>query len=163
MTIAIIAVLDQANGIGKDNKLLCHLPADLKRFKQLTNGHSIIMGRKTFESLPKGPLPNRNNIILTRDLNYKAQGCNILHSMEEVINQCKLDEKIFIIGGGEIYTSFFHVADFLHITRISHVFEADTFFPEIDAKKWKEDSYIEMQADDKNRFNFSFIDYSKKN
>jgi dihydrofolate reductase len=162
MKIAMIAVLDQANGIGKDNKLLCHLPADLKRFKQLTNGHSIIMGRKTFESLPKGPLPNRENIILSRDLNYTAQGCNILHSIEEVFLQCQFEEEIFIIGGAEIYSSFFHLANFLYITRINHVFEADTYFPEIEADKWQLDSCIEMQADEKNQFNFSFIDYSKK-
>jgi dihydrofolate reductase len=163
MKIALIAVLDKANGIGKDNKLLCHLPADLKRFKLLTTGHTIVMGRKTFESLPNGPLPNRKNIILTRDMNYKAQACNIIHSFEEVIEECKIDEKIFIIGGGEIYKTFIQNADLLYITRINYIFDADTFFPEIATEKWQQDSYTEFDTDEKNNYKYAFVEYSKRN
>jgi dihydrofolate reductase len=163
MKIAIVAVLDQANGIGKDNKLLCHLPADLRRFKQLTTGHSIIMGRKTFESLPNGPLPNRKNIIITRDKNFLADGCKLIHSVIEAFEICKNEEKVFVIGGGQIYQMFFQHADILHITRIHHVFDADTFFPEIKNEEWFEKSKTDYQPDEKNKYQYSFIDYFKKN
>jgi dihydrofolate reductase len=163
MKISLIAVLDKANGIGKNNKLLCHLPADLKRFKQLTSDHTIVMGRKTFESLPNGPLPNRKNIILTKNTNYEIKGCTILHSIEEIVEECKIEDEIFIIGGGELYKIFLQKADFLYITKIDHVFDADTFFPEIEPEKWQIDSCKELLADEKNHFNYSFIEYSKRN
>jgi dihydrofolate reductase len=163
MKIALLAVLDQANGIGKDNKLLCYLPADLRRFKQLTTGHSIIMGRKTFESLPNGPLPNRKNIIITRDKNFMAEGCTLIHSVPEAYEICKNEEIVFVIGGGQIYQMFFQYADILHITRIHHIFDADTFFPEIKNEEWFEESKTDFQPDEKNKYQYSFIDYFKKN
>jgi dihydrofolate reductase len=162
MEIALIAVLDLQNGIGKDNKLLCHLPADLKHFKQLTMGHHILMGRKTFESLPNGALSGRQNIILTNDLNYKVNDCIIIHSTEAIFQYIKNEEKIFVIGGGQIYHSFIQYADLLYITRINHVFDADTFFPEIDPKIWEVQSKTDFYADEKNEFDYSFLTYIKK-
>ncbi len=162
MEVAIIAVLDELNGIGKNNRLLCHLPADLKRFKQLTTGHSVLMGRETFESLPNGPLPNRQNIILTRNTNFKADSCSIVHSVKEVFEICSAKEKVFIIGGGQIYNLFIQHADIMYITKIHHIFEADTFFPSINPNDWQIGSKIDRLADEKNKFDYSFIDYVRK-
>jgi len=162
MVIALIVVLDKANGIGKNNKLLCHLPADLKRFKQLTSGHTVVMGRKTYESLPNGALPNRKNIILTRDLRYKAENCIIAHSIDKIMEESKNEDKVFVIGGGEIYNMFMQRADLINITKIDHTFEADTFFPEIDLNIWKLDASTNLEADDKNPYNYSFQDYSRR-
>jgi dihydrofolate reductase len=161
MKIALIAALDENNGIGKDNKLLCYLPADLRRFKQLTTGHCIVMGRKTFESLPNGALPNRRNIVLTRNTSYQAKGAEVACSIEEVINICKEEEKIFVIGGEEIYKLFMQRADILHITRTSHQFEADAFFPDFNDKEWQLTNKTDNQPDEKNKYNYSFLDYSR--
>ena len=162
MEIALIAVLDNNNGIGKDNKLLCHLPADLKRFKQLTTGHTIVMGRKTFESLPNGPLPNRRNIVLTRNKNFLAEGTKTANSRNEVYELCKTEEKIFVIGGEKTYKLFIEKADILHITRIEHQFEADAFFPEFSDNKWEITNRTNHETDEKNKYPYSFIDYHKR-
>jgi dihydrofolate reductase len=162
MKIAIIAAIDEENGIGRNNQLLCHLPADIRRFKQLTTGHTVIMGRKTFDSLPNGALPNRKNIVLTRDMKFIAENVDIIHSIEEVLELCKDQEQVFIIGGGEIYKLFMQYADILFITRIHHRFHADAFFPEIDPEIWMEETKSDRIADEKHKFNFSFIDYIKK-
>ena len=161
MKIALIAVLDEQNGIGKNNKLLCHLPADLKRFKQLTTGHVVVMGRKTFESLPNGPLPNRTNVVLTKNHDYAANGCISMHSTEEIMKKFDNEETLFVIGGGEIYRTFVPFANILYITRIYYNFESDTFFPEIDSSIWSEESKETFDADEKNKFRYSFIRYSK--
>lgn len=161
MKIALIAALDEYNGIGKDNKLLCYLPADLKRFKQLTTGNCILMGRKTFESLPNGALPNRKNIVLTRNTSYNPKGAEVIHTADEVFQFCKKDEKIFVIGGEEIYKLFIKIADILHITRIHHQFEADAFFPEFTQKDWQLTGKTDNQPDEKNKYSYSFLDYSK--
>lgn len=162
MKIAIIAVIDENNGIGKENKLLCHLPADLKRFKQLTTGFPVIMGRKTFQSLPNGPLPNRRNIIISRDSSFTAEGCEVVHSEKEALDLCRKEEKVFIIGGGQIYAIFFQFADILHITKIHHKFDSDTLFPEINENEWIECLRADHTMDEKNSFDYSFIDYSRK-
>jgi dihydrofolate reductase len=162
MEIALIAALDLKNGIGKDNKLLCHLPADLRYFKQLTMGHNILMGRKTFESLPNGPLQGRRNIILTKDKNYIAKGCTIYHSVQEIFQSLKNEEKLVVIGGGQIYQLFIHHADILHITKIYQVFGADTFFPKIDSQIWKIQSKSDFFADEKNKFDFSFVTFIRQ-
>ncbi len=161
MKIALIAALDKNNGIGKDNKLLCYLPADLKRFKQLTTGHCIVMGRKTFESLPNGPLPNRRNIVLTRNHSFKADGVDVIHSLEDIFDICKNEEKVFVIGGEEVYKLFIQKADILHITRIHHQFDADAFFPDFNEKEWQLVNEVENQPDEKNKFSYSFLDYEK--
>ena len=128
-TITMIAAVGENNALGKDNDLLWHLPNDFKRFKQLTTGHFIIMGRKTFESFPK-PLPKRTHIIITRDKNYKIKhdNCIVVHSLEEALKLTIEDENPFIIGGGEIYKQGEKFADKLEITRVHKDFEADTFF-----------------------------------
>ena len=128
--ISIIAAVAKNRAICKDNKLLWHLPEDLKRFKRLTDGHAIVMGSKTFESLGR-PLPRRTNIVIAKDLDYKADGCIIVHSLDEALTEAKKveNDEIFIIGGGSIYAQYLPVADKLYITRVDKEFEADTFFP----------------------------------
>lgn len=150
------------NALGKDNKMLWHLPDDFKRFKQLTSGHYIIMGRKTFESLP-GMLPNRTHVIITRQEDYKAHGCIIVNSLEEAITACPQDEEVFVIGGGEIYKQAIDKADKIELTRVQRISpEADAFFPEIDLGKWKLTESVHHPEDDKHKFGFSFETYILK-
>ncbi|MCK4561753.1 MAG: dihydrofolate reductase [Flavobacteriaceae bacterium] len=158
--ITIIAAVAKNNALGKDNQLIWHLPADLKRFKKVTLGHHIIMGRKTFESLGK-PLPNRTTIIITRNTNYLAEGCIIVNSLDEAINAAKADENPFILGGAEIYKQALEIADVLDLTFVHYEFEADAFFPKIDFSNWKEVSREDFKADDKNKYNYSFVKYLK--
>ncbi|MEA4917432.1 dihydrofolate reductase [Proteiniphilum sp.] len=160
--IAIIVALDEHNGIGRNGELLCHLPEDLKHFKQLTTGHSIIMGRKTYESLPKGALPNRTNIVITSDLAENYPECIVVRSVEEALAHCKDEEVVFIIGGGELYRSSLHIADKLYLTRIHHTFDdADTFFPIFDLDKWELTHNEEHKADEMHNYNYSFLTYLK--
>lgn len=160
MKIALIAVLDEKNGIGKNNQLLCHLPADLKMFKQLTTGHSIVMGRKTFESLPGGALPNRKNIVFTRNKLYKAENIHTIGSIDELNNLCEEEELIFVIGGAEIYRQFIQIADIMYITRIHHSFEADTFFPQF-SEGWHLSNEEKHLPDEKNKYPYTFQIYHK--
>jgi len=163
MDISIIAAIGVHNEIGKNNDLLCHLPADLKRFKELTTGHTIVMGRKTFESLPKGPLPYRRNIVLTRNKNILFDNCLIYSSLNEVINNEKDSNKIFIIGGGEIYRQALSLANNLYLTKIHTEFnDADTFFPEINYSDWEEVSREDFKADEKNPCDYTFLVYRRK-
>lgn len=161
--LTIIVAAGQNNAIGKDNKLIWHLSDDLKHFKSLTNGHHIIMGRKTFESFPK-PLPNRTHVVITRQTDYKApDNVIVVNSLEDAIDAARLDKQPFIIGGGEIYKQAMPLVDKLEITRIHSTFEnADAFFPEIDDTKWKEISRTNHDADEKHAHAFSFITYLKK-
>ncbi|MBN1252469.1 MAG: dihydrofolate reductase [Bacteroidales bacterium] len=161
MKISIIVAFDEKSGIGKDNNLLCYLPADLKNFKKLTSGNAIIMGRKTFESLPNGALPNRRNIVITKNEKFNSNNIEITNSIDKAINLCKNENEIFIIGGAQIYNQFIKKVDYLYITKIHHVFDADTFFPEIDNKKWKIESDEYFKSDEKNKFSFSFIKLSR--
>jgi len=158
--ITIIAAIAENNALGKDNQLIWHIPADLKRFKKVTSNHHVIMGRKTFESLGK-PLPNRTNIIITRNSNYKAEGCIVVNSLNEAIEAAKEDENPFILGGAEIYKQAIEIADKLDLTFVHHEFDADVFFPKIDTTIWKEISREYFKADDKNKFNYSFVSYIK--
>ena len=159
--ITIIAAIAENNALGKDNKLIWHLPADLKRFKQVTLNHHIIMGRKTFESLGK-PLPNRTTIIITRNKNYSVKDCIVVNSLEEAIEASKSDENPFILGGAEIYKQAIKIADKLDITFVHHKFEADVFFPIIDTNIWKEISKEDFKADEKNKYNYSFVTFERK-
>ncbi|QXP68935.1 dihydrofolate reductase [Polaribacter sp. R2A056_3_33] len=161
--ITIIAAIAKNNALGKDNDLIWHLPADLKRFKKVTSGHHILMGRNTFESIGK-PLPNRTTIIITRNKNYFKEGCLIANSIEEAIEMVENKDDIFIIGGAQIYKECIEkdLVDRLDITQVHHEFEADVFFPEIDLKIWKETAREDFLADEKNKFDFSFVRYSKK-
>ncbi|WP_282162607.1 dihydrofolate reductase [Ulvibacterium marinum] len=160
-TIAIIAAMGEDRSLGKDNDLLWHLPDDFKRFKNLTSGHKIIMGRKTFESFPK-PLPNRFHIIVTRDKDYKTlhKDCTIAHSMEEAIDLVKEDKLSFIIGGGEIYKQGEEFANKLELTLIHATFpDADTFFPKIDESAWKLTTEEYHPKDAQHKFDFTYLTY----
>lgn len=159
--ITLIAAVAENNALGKDNQLLWHLPDDFKRFKERTSHHHIIMGRKTFESFPK-PLPNRTHVIITRQ-DYKApEGCIVVDSVEKAIAVCPKNEETFIIGGGEIYKQSIGIADKLDITKVHHLFEADTFFPEIDLNEW-DLTYSELHhKDEKHAYSFSFQTYLRK-
>lgn len=159
MVITLIAAMAENNALGKDNKMLWHLPDDFKRFKQLTSGHYIIMGRKTFESLP-GMLPNRTHVIITRQDDYKAEGCIIVNSFEEAIAACPQNEKVFVIGGGEIYKQAIDKADKIELTRVHGISpDADAFFPEIDLDKWKVVESVHHPKDEKHKFEFTFETY----
>lgn len=162
MRIHLIAAVDAAGGIGRDNRLLCHFPADLKRFKALTMGHTIVMGRKTFESLP-GLLPGRRHVVLTRQQEY-GQGTDIVvcHDVPETMRALKDEGDCFIIGGASLYELFISRADVLHITEIAAAFPADTFFPDIDRHTWQEVEREHHDADEKNKYSFDFVTYISK-
>ena len=160
--ITIIAAIAKNNALGKNNKLIWHLPADLKRFKNVTNGHHIIMGRKTFDSLAK-LLPNRTTIIITRNKNFKAKNCIVVNSLTEALEKAKTDDNPYILGGAEIYRQSMELADQLDLTFIHHQFEADAFFPEIDATKWQEISRKDFKSDEKNKYDYSFVKFKKVN
>ncbi|HSD13084.1 MAG TPA: dihydrofolate reductase [Flavobacterium sp.] len=160
--IVLIAAAAENNALGKDNDLLWHLPDDFKRFKQITTGHYIVMGRKTFESFPK-PLPNRTHVIITRQENYKVpEGCILAGSLEEAVSVCPTNEDIFIIGGGEIYSQSMKIADKIELTRVFTTLEADTFFPEINSGEWKLTFEEFHPKDEKHAFDFSFQTYIRK-
>ena len=156
-----MAAIAANNALGKDNQLIWHLPADLKRFKKTTLNHAVIMGRKTYESLGK-PLPNRSNILITRDKNYKAEGCVVVNSLKEALKAAsEIDENPFILGGAEIYTQAMPFADKLDITFVHHQFEADVFFPEIDKTIWKETWRENYKADENNKYDYSFVTFER--
>jgi len=159
--ITIIAAVSENNALGKDNDLVWHLPDDFKRFKQLTTGHHIVMGRKTFESFPK-PLPNRIHIVITRDKNYKKEGAVVVHSLKEALKIAKKDKQPYIIGGGEIYKQALPLTEKLELTRVHATVEADTFFPEIDEKEWELIHQEFHPKDDKHEFAFTYLTYIRK-
>ena len=159
--IIMIAAVAENNALGKDNELVWHLPNDFKRFKTLTSGHHIIMGRKTFESFPK-PLPNRTHIIITRQKNYQAEGCIIVDSIEKALSICPKDEDSFIIGGGEIYTLGLAYTDKIEIKRVHSSFEADAYFPEINKKDWKLEKYEFNEKDEKHKYDYTYETYIRK-
>jgi len=161
-SIAIIVALDEQHAIGRDGDLLCHLPNDLKHFKEITTGQTIIMGRRTFESLPKGALPHRTNIVITSGNAVNYPGCVVVRSVEEALTHGKESEKAFIIGGGRLYRSTLHLADQLYLTRIHHTFaDADTFFPEIDFSEWELTEKEAHAADEKHRYDYTFLTYQR--
>ena len=160
--IHLLVAKSDNNVIGQDNQLIWHLPNDLKHFKEITTGHPIIMGRKTFESIGR-ILPNRTNIIITRNRNYSIENAKVAHSLNEALELAKeIDENIFIIGGGKIYEQAIDFADILEVTEVHENFEGDTYFPEIDLNVWKEISRIKQYKDEKNEFDYSFVRYERK-
>jgi dihydrofolate reductase len=161
--LTIIVAAGENDAIGKDNDLIWHLSDDLKRFKVLTNGHHIIMGRKTFESFPK-PLPNRTHIVITRQNGYKApDGVIVVNNLDDALDAARNDKQPFIIGGGEIYKQSMSLADKIELTRVHADFEnADTYFPEIDLMQWKEVNRVTHDADNNHAHAFSFITYLRK-
>jgi dihydrofolate reductase len=135
-TLSIIVAIAEDYGIGKDNDLLFHIPGDLPRFKKITSGHTVIMGKNTYISLPKGALPNRKNIVISDKKEDCFDNCIMANSIEEAIEKCGEETEAFIIGGGMIYKQFLPIADKLYLTKVHQSPKADTFFPEIDYNKW---------------------------
>ena len=161
MRISIIVAIAQNRAIGFENKLLYWLPNDLKRFKALTTGHTIIMGRRTFESLPKGALPNRRNIVLSRQ-DIEFPGAERYASLEAALSQCPTEEEVFIIGGASVYREALPMADRLYITHIDDTPEAaDAFFPEIAPSLWKETGRESHPTDEKHLYPYQFVDYQR--
>lgn len=160
MNLTLIVAMAKNRVIGKNNDLIWHFPEDLKRFKRLTSGHHIIMGRKTFESVGR-PLPNRTNIIITRQPNYQAEGCLVAGSLEGAIKLIKDDLQPFIVGGAEIYRQSLDFAQTLEITLIEAEYEGDTFFPEFDADIWKLARAEKKEADDNHAHPYEFLTYKK--
>ena len=160
--ITIIAAIGKNNELGKDNQLLWHLPADLKHFKNLTSGHPIIMGRKTYESIGK-PLPNRTNIVVSRKDDWFEEGILIVPSLKDAIKHAKkINENIFILGGGEIYRHTIDMADRLKITQVNHQTDADVFFPKIDEKNWIKTDEIHHPKDENHAYDFYFQTWERK-
>ena len=161
-TVTLIAAASENNIIGKDNKLIWRLSDDLKHFKELTKGHFVIMGRKTFESMPKA-LPNRTNVIITRKTDYKAENAIVVNSLEKALKAAENDNQPFVIGGGEIYKLSMEIADRIELTRVHTSIEGDTSFPEIDLEKWQEVKNEKRLKNEKNEYDFSFLRYDKIN
>ncbi|MFA5936412.1 MAG: dihydrofolate reductase [Candidatus Paceibacterota bacterium] len=161
--ISIISAIGKNNEIGKKNELLWSLPADMKHFKEITLGHPVIMGQKTFESIGK-PLPNRKNIVITLDKNYLSHGVDVVYSLEELLEKTSNSkDENFIIGGGQIYKLFIEKADKLYITHVDVEFpDADTYFPEIDLKKWQKVKSKKYPKDNLNKYDLEFAEYIRK-
>lgn len=161
MIVSIIVAVTENNMIGRDNELIAYLSDDLKHFKKITTGHTVVMGRKTYESIGKA-LPNRRNVVLTRNVNYKAENCVVLSNVNDAISMCREDEEVFIIGGGSLYREMWNIADRLYITRIHTNIDGDTSIPKIDLNIWEEESREMHKANEKNEYDYSFINYIKK-
>lgn len=161
--ISIIAAIDRNNGLGYKNDLLFHLSADLRRFKALTTSHTVIMGRKTFDSLPKGPLPNRRNIVLSRCKDLRIEGAEVYHDLQEALEHCTKEEEVFIMGGASLYAQAMPLADRLCMTFIdAQAEEVDVFFPEIDPEIWEEESREQCQRDEKNPHDYAFVNFIRR-
>ncbi|MGB8705025.1 MAG: dihydrofolate reductase [Gillisia sp.] len=159
--LTIIAAAGENNELGKDSNLVWHLPDDFRRFKELTSGHHIIMGRKTFETFPQ-PLPDRTHIVITRRENYRKEGIITVHSSERALQICEDDRQPFVIGGGEIYKLFMDKADKIELTRVHAKFKADTFFPYINEDQWKLVSEKFHDKDDRHKYAFTYLTYERK-
>lgn len=168
MVVKLIVAMDRERGIGKNNDLLWHLPADMKFFKETTTGQIVVMGRKNYESIPERfrPLPNRENVVLTHNSDYSAEGCQVFHSLEDCLGfyEGETDRSLFIIGGGEIYRQALEmdVVDEMYITHVDAVFSADTFFKEFDEEKWTVKEILNWEKDEKNEASFTIKHYLKK-
>jgi len=162
MSISIIVAVAENNAIGKDNELLWHISDDLKRFKKITTGHKIIMGKNTFLSLPVRPLPNRTSIVITDDPSDNYEGCIMAYSIEDAMAKCDDDEECFIIGGGSVYRQFLPLANKLYITRVKRSYDADTFFPEVRSDEWELIGQEDHIDEENNSLPFSFQTYIRK-
>lgn len=160
--ISIIVAVSEDLGIGKSNELLWRIPEDLRRFKKLTYGKTVIMGRKTWESLPGKPLPGRKNIVITDIPHDCCNGAEIAYSIEDALSKCRQDEEVFIIGGGSIYQQFMPLADRLYVTHIHSRLPADVYFPKIDPKKWKIISKENYKSGSEGNIPYTYIIYSRK-
>ena len=160
MNINLIVAIDEKNGIGKNNLLPWHLPADLIQFKKITSGHTIIMGRKTFDSIGR-ILPNRRNIVISRQSELQIPGAEVCNSLKQAIALCEDENDVFVIGGAQIFEQAINIANTLYLTLIHHDFDADVFFPKIDKNIWEEQEKSVNQADEKNLYSYSYIKYTK--
>jgi len=160
--ISIIVAIASNYAIGKDNDLLWHITRDLKRFKEITNGHYIVMGKRTYYSLPFRPLPNRTSLIITDVANEVIDNCLMAYSIDEAVNKMDSSKENFIIGGGSIYKQFMPFANKLYITRVHKDYEGDTFFPEISLDQWELTSQEHVTDDPQNDFTYTFEIYSRK-
>ncbi|WP_316785334.1 dihydrofolate reductase [Pedobacter frigiditerrae] len=159
--LSIVVAISENKAIGKDNQLLWHLPADLKHFKEITSGHTIIMGRKTYDSIGR-PLPNRRNIVITRKADLQIENVEVVNSLEEAISLCKNEEEVFIIGGAEIYKNSISLSNRIYLTTVHKEYEADVFFPKINADEWVE-TYQEYHGpDEKNSVAYTFSTLERK-
>jgi dihydrofolate reductase len=161
MIVTFVVAAAANNAIGKDNQLLWNLPTDLKHFKQITSGHTIIMGRKTFDSMGK-PLPNRRNIVITRNRDLKIEGAAVTQSLDEALDMCNNEAEVFVIGGAEIYKAALDRTDKIYLTRVHKFFEGDAYFPDLDPEIWIEVAREDHPADEKNPIDFSFITLESK-
>ncbi|GAA4088231.1 dihydrofolate reductase [Mucilaginibacter panaciglaebae] len=155
MTVSIVVAIAENHAIGKDNKLLWHLPKDLNHFKETTSGGTVIMGRKTYDSVGK-PLPNRRNIVITRQ-QIEIAGCEVVNSLQAALDLCRSQDEVFIVGGAEIYKQAMPLTDRIYLTIVHENFEGDTYFPEIKSDMWKETGRADHEPDERNLFPFSFI------
>lgn len=160
MILSIIVATSENQVIGNNNALIWHISADLKRFKKLTTGHTVIMGRKTFESIGRA-LPNRRNVVISRNPEFLAMGCEVVKSIEEALQCVKDEEEVFIIGGGAIYREMWDRVDRLYITLVHAIVEGDTTIPAIDENKWNVVDRKDHQAGEKDDYDYSFIDYQR--
>lgn len=159
--ISFVVAMDQNRGIGYKGRLPWHLPADLKFFKETTTGHTILMGRKTFESIGR-PLPNRTNVVLTGNPDFRAEGVEIVRSPEEALKRFAADRDLYVIGGAEIFRQLLPFADKLIVTRIGHSFAADTFFPELAVEEWREVSCVPGVTDELNPYPYQFVELVRR-
>ena len=163
MTLHLICALAANRAIGNKGQLVYYLPADLRHFKALTTGHTVLMGRKTFESLPKGALPNRRNVVITRQEGYTQPGIEVFHTFEEALKACANDEHVYVIGGESVYAAALPLADALSLTHIEATpEEADTFFPETDGSLWETVSTEHHEPDERNTVPYNFTEYRRK-
>lgn len=154
--ISLVVAISKNNGIGKNNQLLWHLPNDLKFFKRTTSGHTVIMGRKTYESIGKA-LPNRRNIVITRQLDFHPENVEVVNSLEQALQACQSNEEVFIIGGAEIYKQTLPLADRLYLTKVNVELEADAFFPTIQLDEWNIVEHESHIADEKHAYDYEFF------
>jgi dihydrofolate reductase len=166
MKISFIFAMDEARGIGKDNKMPWYLPADFAYFKRMTLEHTILMGRKTFDSIGRKPLPKRHNVIMTRDENFSAEGCDIVHSVEEALERFGSGgswegKELFVIGGVEVFRMFMPYVDRMYITEIAHKFEVDIYFPLILDLEWQEVAREAGVKDEKNVYDHDYVVYER--
>ena len=159
--ISLIVAFAENLAIGKNNDLLWHISDDLKRFKKLTTGHCIVMGRKTYESFPKRPLPNRRNIVITKNLNSSLEGCEVAHSLKEALDICPNDDEIFIIGGASIYEQAIDLVQTMYVTKVFGEFEAEKFFPKFNERDFMVVSQSEIFVDEKSGLKFQYIEYQR--
>jgi dihydrofolate reductase len=161
MIVSFVVAIAENNAIGKENGLLWSLPKDMKHFKEITFGHTVIMGRRTFDSMGK-PLPKRRNIVITRNSELKIEGAEVTNSLADALARCAQEEEVFIIGGAEIYKEALKRTDRIYLTRVHQSFDGDTFFPELNMEDWKETAREEHEPDDKNQIAFTFLTLESK-